>query len=639
MLPGAPNFLAKYVNGADVGSSGVFEVPVTGGLMDGAVGMGTTTPLDRLHIRYSNNTGDFTGLAVQNMSGGASAYSGMLFYDHLGALTQFQGYNNSTHEYRINNIAAGGSINFMLGGASKFNVASNGNIGIGTTAPAALLEVSNAVTGVPANMFITSYTNFLGPYYMSRRARGTAGAPTAVQTGDGLGGIYGEGYGTAFGSGFAGGMTVQAAQNWTNTAHGTALTFSTTPINATASATRMTLDASGNLGIGTTTVPAASLLEVSNASNSNTSGQVTATTYANSGQGSLFVGRKARGTAAAPAAVQNGDVLTGLWGRGYGATNFNGTGGGSILLRAAESWTDTAQGTSIAFNTTTNGTNTLATRMTIAANGNIGIGTTTPSATVEAVRDGDVAVVGATSFGDGCCAGFVARMARGTAAAPAAVQSGDALALFLGDGYGATDFSSEAGGMVIIAAENWTDTAQGTAIAFLTTPLGSTEDAAHMVIMPDGNVGIGTFDGPRRRSPTSCRYSATSGSERPAPTAASGTSPAPASLAVARPTGASRRTSRPSATCSNRSPPCSQSTTPGATADFPGAALRRGSRLRPDRAGRRAGAARARRHQRRRVQGGRLQRAAAAHHPGASKDLKSENDDALSSASPSSNGW
>ena len=495
VLPGATNFLAKYVNGADVGSSGVFEVPVTGGLMDGAVGLGTTTPLDRLHIRYSNNTGDFTGLAVQNMSGGASAYSGMLFYDHLGALTQFQGYNNSSHEYRINNIAAGGSINFMLGGVSKFNVASNGNIGIGTTAPGALLEVSNALTGVPANMFITSYTNFIGPYYMSRRARGTAGAPTAVQTGDGLGGIYGEGYGTAFGSGFAGGMTVQAAQNWTNTAHGTALTFSTTPINATASATRMTLDASGNLGIGTTTVPAASLLEVSNASNSNTSGQVTATTYANSGQGSLFVGRKARGTAAAPAAVQNGDVLTGLWGRGYGATNFNGTGGGSILLRAAESWTDTAQGTSIAFNTTTNGTNTLATRMTVAGNGNIGIGTTTPSATVEAVRDGDVAVVGATSFGDGCCAGFAARMARGTAAAPAAVQSGDALALFLGDGYGATDFSSEGGGMGIIAAENWTDTAQGTAIAFLTTPLGSTEDAAHMVIMPDGNVGIGTFDG------------------------------------------------------------------------------------------------------------------------------------------------
>ncbi len=114
MLPGTPNFLAKYVNGADVGNSGVFEAA------DGAVGMGTTTPLDRLHVRYDNNTGDFTGLAVQNTNGGAFAYSGMLFYDHTNALTQFQGYNNATHEYRINNIARvspggafNGSINFM----------------------------------------------------------------------------------------------------------------------------------------------------------------------------------------------------------------------------------------------------------------------------------------------------------------------------------------------------------------------------------------------------------------------------------------------------------------------------------------------------------------------------------------------
>jgi hypothetical protein len=249
-------------------------------------------------------------------------------------------------------------------------VNSNGNIGIGTTGPSALLEVSNAVSGVPANMWMTSYTNAINPYYMARRARGTSGAPAAVQNGDGLAGFYGEGRGTtAFGPGFAGGMTVQAAQNWTDTAHGTALTFSTTAIN--------------------TTTP--------------------------------------------------------------------------------------------------------ATRMTIAPNGDIGIGTTTPSEAVQAVRDGDVAVFSATSFGNGCCAAFSARLARGTAAAPAAVQLGDPLGLFLGDGYGTTQFSDEAGGMIVLAAENWTDTAQGTATAFTTTPLGSTEDAGRMVIMPDGNVGIGTF--------------------------------------------------------------------------------------------------------------------------------------------------
>ena len=108
----------------------------------------TSTPLDVVHSRFTNTNGGLTGYAVQNLGNTAASFSGMLFYDQNGALGQFQGFNNMTHEYRINNIArvspAGafnGSINFMLGGASKFIVASNGNIGIGTAGPASKLEV------------------------------------------------------------------------------------------------------------------------------------------------------------------------------------------------------------------------------------------------------------------------------------------------------------------------------------------------------------------------------------------------------------------------------------------------------------------------------------------------------------------
>src|SRR6185436_5637227 len=224
------------------------------------------------------------------------------FFDHTNALTQFQGYNNATHEYRINNIARvspggafNGSINFMLGGVSKFLVASNGNIGIGTTSPSALLEVSNAVPGGPANMWMTSYTNFVGPYYMARRSRGTVLARTAAQSGDGLSGLYGMGYGaTQCGPAFTGGITIQAAQNFSDTAQGTAITFSTTAINANTPTTRMTLDASGNLGIGTATVPAAGILEVSNATTALPFTQITGSSFTGvNGAGTLFVGRKA----------------------------------------------------------------------------------------------------------------------------------------------------------------------------------------------------------------------------------------------------------------------------------------------------------------------------------------------------------
>ena len=233
VLPGTPNFLAKYVNGSDVGNSAVYEA-------NGMVGVGTTTPLDYVHVAVHRPRWRHDGVGRAEPREYRNARTpGMLFYDQNGALGQFQGFNNVTHEYRINNIARvspggafNGSINFMLGGASKFIVAGNGNIGIGTTTPSALLEVSNAIPGGPANMWMTSVTNAVNPYYMARRARGTPGAATAVQNGDGLAGFYGEGYGaTGFGSGFAGGMTVRAAQNWTDTAHGTALAFTTTRSN------------------------------------------------------------------------------------------------------------------------------------------------------------------------------------------------------------------------------------------------------------------------------------------------------------------------------------------------------------------------------------------------------------------------
>jgi len=492
VLPGTTNYLAKYVSGADVGNSAVYE---TGG----AVGLGTTVPLDALHVVFTNTFGGATGLAVQNLGNTATSYSGMLFYDQNGALGQFQGFNNSTHEYRINNVARvspggafNGSINFMLGGASKFLVAPNGNIGIGTTSPSALLEVSNAVPGGPANMWMTSFTNAVNPYYMARRARGTAGAPTAVQNGDGLAGFYGDGYGTtAFGPGFAGGMTVQAVQNWTDTSHGTALTFTTTAINSTTPATRMTLDATGNLGIGTTTTPAAGILEVSNAGNTLPFGSILGSSFTGAtAAGTLFFGRKARGTSAAPTAVLAGDNLVAFLGQGYGATGFSGTRGG-MFVRAAENWTDAAQGTSLAFNTTATGTNTPATRVTISPSGDVGIGTPNPFGAVEIVRNGESNFVG-TSYTNGDGSAIYFQRARGTSQTPSAVQTGDALGYFGATGYATTTWGSGAGAIAVVAAENWTDTANGNLIGFATTPVGTTDFVVQAAILSNGNLGLGT---------------------------------------------------------------------------------------------------------------------------------------------------
>jgi Chaperone of endosialidase len=132
--PGTANHLAKYVNTDDIGNSAVIESA-------GRVGIGIAAPLDALHVNFTNTTGQMTGLAVQNLGNTATSYSGMLFYDQNGALGQFQGFNNVTHEYRINNIAQNsggfdGTINFMIGGSSKFSIGSNGDV----TIPGALVK-------------------------------------------------------------------------------------------------------------------------------------------------------------------------------------------------------------------------------------------------------------------------------------------------------------------------------------------------------------------------------------------------------------------------------------------------------------------------------------------------------------------
>ncbi len=126
---GTTGYVGVFVDTANLGNSALYQTGAT-------IGLGTTVPRDTFHVSFTDGGGGFTGYAVQNLSGAVNAYSGMLFYDQTGATAQFQGFNNATHEYRINNVATGGTINFMIGSSSKFLVANNGNIGVGVAAPA-----------------------------------------------------------------------------------------------------------------------------------------------------------------------------------------------------------------------------------------------------------------------------------------------------------------------------------------------------------------------------------------------------------------------------------------------------------------------------------------------------------------------
>jgi len=148
--------------------------------------------------------------------------------------------------------------------------------------------------------------------------------------------------------------------------------------------------------------------------------------------------------------------------------------------------------------TTPFGTATQLQRMTLDPAGNLGLGTSGPLAALDMVRESGAGPLeinltryaGTSSSGE---PNIVLLTARGTRAAPSAVQAGDELGGLSAGGYGATGFGNGGVGLGGIAAENWTDTAQGAALMFAATPLGSNEAEVNMVLMPGGNVSIGVF--------------------------------------------------------------------------------------------------------------------------------------------------
>jgi trimeric autotransporter adhesin len=124
--------------------------------------------------------------------------------------------------------------------------------------------------------------------------------------------------------------------------------------------------------------------------------------------------------------------------------------------------------------------------------GSIGVNTATPMAGFHAVSG-----VSPTAYFDVYSNALSAlpvvyRTARGTPSVPSAVQANDILGGLAVRGYGSTGFSAGRGQVMYKAAENWTDTAQGTYLQFTTTPTGATGWLERIRVTPDGNVGIGT---------------------------------------------------------------------------------------------------------------------------------------------------
>lgn len=89
--------------------------------------------------------------------------------------------------------------------------------------------------------------------------------------------------------------------------------------------------------------------------------------------------RRARGSNVAPSQVLFGDGLATFNASGYGETGFSSVGRAAVIMYAAENWTDFSQGSYITLATTDTGTTSRTNKLFVMANGNIGVGNSTPA--------------------------------------------------------------------------------------------------------------------------------------------------------------------------------------------------------------------------------------------------------------------
>lgn len=99
------------------------------------------------------------------------------------------------------------------------------------------------------------------------------------------------------------------------------------------------------------------------------------------GQVGNFVFRRADGVAAAPSALNAGDTIGQFSWFGYGATAYCASARAQVRASAAETWSDTAQGTQLLFCTTPSGTAAILTRALLGQSGGLRIDASGANAT------------------------------------------------------------------------------------------------------------------------------------------------------------------------------------------------------------------------------------------------------------------
>lgn len=148
-----------------------------------------------------------------------------------GILPIANGGTNNTSAYTSGSIIFSDGTKLTQDNANFFWNDTNQSIGIGTNTPgsATFIDAINT-TGAAKRLVFTGYGASSTVGFRNRFARGTSGSPSAVNSGDILGFISGQGYGTSqFPAASTSAANFVAGETFTNTSNLTYFTVLTTP--------------------------------------------------------------------------------------------------------------------------------------------------------------------------------------------------------------------------------------------------------------------------------------------------------------------------------------------------------------------------------------------------------------------------
>ncbi len=264
--------------------------------------------------------------------------------------------------------------------ATRMSILSSGNVGVGTTSPTNKLEVSGEASYSLTTDMGTDDEDFAHKKYVD----------------DALSNYWG----------INGNSETSVSSNFIGTTNTTGLAFRTDDVE------RMRLQSGGQLTIGSTT--AGGKLDVHQTSSNDVLRIV------NYGNPTSVRVRRTQGTQSSPTPTSGaGTVLGRIYGEGYNGSGFT----SAALIEIA---TDAIGGTSddmpgrITFSTTPDASGTLEERMRITNNGNVGIGTTSPTRTLDV--DGDARITG--NLGVEINLGVTGQTSTGTFLMPAGAVDG-----------------------------------------------------------------------------------------------------------------------------------------------------------------------------------------------------------------------